>query len=450
MESKTKRNFQEFKETQEEISQSINKYNIYFNVLSQENINEFCPYKRKFKDFFLDSKNSNKPNLLSAYMTTFGIDPRLLESLAKCGTKLIVSNDNNSQFKYVPIQENIMGYKNFSIVYREKKNKGPYSGAFHPKLWILKFPEYLRIAIGSGNLTIEDWTVWSNHVWYHDFKLRSKEDNSGNDNGLKFKADLKSYINFTLSDSFTFENLTGIDFDLYYWNTQGLELISSVPGDSPYDISTAKQFGFLKVKEVLSQYKIAGRRKLFYQTSSLGNPSKKFLEDIANAFGISDINDIHIIYPTKNYISKKCKNGPNFSQPLFLTKKVYDLKEFPKNSLRKFDVEDPKLPCIGHLKFGITTNENEEIDDNTIFYFGSHNFTQSAWGTLQAKGKKYNVKNTELGILLGPEANSESSKKSLAENLPMKFPPNKYDSDDLPWTREDLEEFARKFQMNYL
>jgi hypothetical protein len=35
---------------------------------------------------------------------------------------------------------------------------------------------------------------------------------------------------------------------------------------------------------------------------------------------------------------------------------------------------------ISHTKMIITTNENDEITDESLLYFGSHNFSPSAWG----------------------------------------------------------------------
>jgi tyrosyl-DNA phosphodiesterase-1 len=40
-----------------------------------------------------------------------------------------------------------------------------YMGAFHPKLWLLKFDSFLRIVISSANLTLKDFSHWSNGFW---------------------------------------------------------------------------------------------------------------------------------------------------------------------------------------------------------------------------------------------------------------------------------------------
>lgn len=32
-----------------------------------------------------------------------------------------------------------------------------------------------------------------------------------------------------------------------------------------------------------------------------------------------------------------------------------------------------------HIKIGILTDKDMEIDDDTVIYFGSHNFSKGAW-----------------------------------------------------------------------
>jgi hypothetical protein len=52
----------------------------------------------------------------------------------------------------------------------------------------------LRVVIGSGNLTIGDWTAWSNCLWFKDLPLKTGKENawgetpvSGNDLNQSFK-----------------------------------------------------------------------------------------------------------------------------------------------------------------------------------------------------------------------------------------------------------------------
>ena len=47
-------------------------------------------------------------------------------------------------------------------------------GAFHPKLFIIKFDDFLRVFIGSANLFENDWNNWNNILWQKDFPLIKK------------------------------------------------------------------------------------------------------------------------------------------------------------------------------------------------------------------------------------------------------------------------------------
>lgn len=78
---------------------------------------------------------------------------------------------------------------------------------------------------------------------------------------------------------------------------------------------------------------------------------------------------------------------------LFLNEMHYDSFKFKQNILKKFELNeklDKKLMIIPHYKIFIVSHHNNTskllIDDDTMIYIGSHNFTKSAWGNI-AKDK---------------------------------------------------------------
>lgn len=83
--------------------------------------------------------------------------------------------------------------------------------------------------------------------------------------------------------------------------------------------------------------------------------------------------------------------------------------------------------------FIVTKDDKGIIDDNTILYFGSHNFSINAWGKDELKGKQFSIANWELGVILLPEAGSKKRKQEIVESLNIKFPPTKYQSKDIPF-----------------
>jgi tyrosyl-DNA phosphodiesterase-1 len=81
-----------------------------------------------------------------------------------------VVNDASSENGPGRIERNCSGFKNMSLVIPPRTRKG--YGVFHTKLWLIKFPSFLRVVIGTGNQHAEDWLIWLNSYWYQDFYLK--------------------------------------------------------------------------------------------------------------------------------------------------------------------------------------------------------------------------------------------------------------------------------------
>lgn len=81
----------------------------------------------------------------------------------------------------------------------------------------------------------------------------------------------------------------------------------------------------------------------------------------------------------------------------------------------------------------IVTGSNYEIDDDTIIYYGSHNFTASAWGTYQMNETQLQLNNTELGVLFPAKKGSAAIKQQIVGDLPFKYPPSKFSPDEKPF-----------------
>ena len=89
--------------------------------------------------------------------------------------------------------------------------------------------------------------------------------------------------------------------------------------------------------------------------------------------------------------------------------------------------------AIPHLKVMILTDDTWEVTDDTVIYFGSHNFTASAWGRYEKGDSVLALANTELGVLFPPKPGSAELKRSIVADLPFKFPPRKFKADEKPF-----------------
>ncbi len=81
----------------------------------------------------------------------------------------------------------------------------------------------------------------------------------------------------------------------------------------------------------------------------------------------------------------------------------------------------------------VTKDDSGKIDDDTLMYFGSHNFSTNAWGKLEKQGTQFTIANWELGVAFLPGDGSKDNKLKIVENLNVKFPPEKYQFGDIPF-----------------
>lgn len=68
-------------------------------------------------------------------------------------------------------------------------------------------------------------------------------------------------------------------------------------------------------------------------------------------------------------------------------------------------------------------DKENEIDDDTCLYFGSHNLSAGAWGNIEKNGTQIGIANWELGIMFGPESGSKDMKQKMVKNMVLKYPP---------------------------
>ena len=54
----------------------------------------------------------------------------------------------------------------------------------------------------------------------------------------------------------------------------------------------------------------------------------------------------------------------------------------------------------------VTKTDKGIIDDDTMIYFGSHNFSSNAWGKEEKSGSQFTIANWELGVVFLPEKGS--------------------------------------------
>lgn len=312
-----------------------------------------------------------------------------------------------------------------------------------------------RVVISSGNLTIGDWTIWSNCVWFKDFPKKSTmtkvpEKEKVPAGSFDFTGDfiegLKTFVQSLMPLKANYKNMLEINIDDYYISDIDIALIPSIPGrhaDGDLDIcghrrvaSVLKQIGFPD-QEALMKKKYV----LTYQTSSIGNLDEKYLKEVLSSFlpnylTIDDLkadkkpkgkkaaitnftektfskslslsnelasDRVRLIFPAKDYV-ETC-NDPDYAGCLILNPQSYERATFPKDIFHQFQCPEDYAfheGIIPHLKVFIVAPEDGEIDDNSYIYFGSHNFSPSAWGRFEKEYTQLSISNSELGVLIPP------------------------------------------------
>ena len=116
---------------------------------------------------------------------------------------------------------------------------------------------------------------------------------------------------------------------------------------------------------------------------------------------------------------------------------MYEKPAFIKETLAQFEPSgrSPNFEgIIPHLKVCVATH-SAEVDDDTVIYFGSHNFTASAWGKYEKEGSTIAFTNTELGVVFPCKPGSAALKRQIVADLPFKYPPLKFPKGVQPFFR---------------
>lgn len=277
----------------------------FSNVLMNYDTFKLLPSMVKFSNIFFPKMHTTgideKKSIRHVFMTSFGFETELLSSVISSSQKFLLLNDAaDGNFE---LKECFNGHKHMTVIFPSKSHKGYGYGAFHPKLWLIEFEDNsLRVVVGSGNLSIGDWSVWSNCFWYKDFsqktyakmmELRKLEIEQEKADQKPKKANLEDFGEYLLHfvekifpkgvenlHKFGGIQLHNFDFKVPIEPV----LIASLPGYHdivPVD-STQHQFGLERLKQIMLLYPPSSKTapkdvRIVYQTSSVGQLTSNFL-----------------------------------------------------------------------------------------------------------------------------------------------------------------------------
>ena len=424
------------------------QHNVYFNHLTgipkPNNSSGLITLDKLFKNA---AQPDERPS--SAVFMVFGYNIKNIFPLYTSGTKVIMLADPRID-DYETLKANENKEKNLRVLW-VKKDPLIKTSAFHPKLYLIKFDKFLRVVIGSGNLFLEDWINWSNVCWYKDFSLRVDGSTSKT---CEFKRELEAFAKISMGDKYNeLKSFLDIDFKNYDYSKAGVELLYSFPVKK--DLGTGQLCGFEMLEAIMTKHKPSKPyefkdTKIFYSCSCIGSVNfgitYQFITSIAPNLKSPNASDyktqskytnmLKLIYPTQSYINGLTPKNSN-TACLFFNKKIYHKISFNADLLTQFENNEAVYgdECfVSHSKIFVVMRDSK-IDDDTVIYIGSHNFTKAAWGKISRN--KYEVWNHELGVVFPPEAGSAAFKKDLVSRFSFKIPAKKYDDDDQPFFTVD-------------
>lgn len=357
---------------------------------------------------------SEPRTLQAAFMTTFCHEDSFIAPIVQSGVKFCLVTHSNRGGKVQQISPN------YTVILPKLRDSW---GKFHPKLYILQFPECLRVVVTSANLVQHDWSEIGQTIWFQDFPKGT----GSND----FSRSLKDFTNAMIPGNGRFSLRTdlGIDLDAYDFSEAKVTLLYSIPGRFPsidsYGLGRMQRL----VRDTGVKYSLAT-----FQFSSISGLTSSFLTQVKSSFTGKQDGELALIYPTLDRV-QRCHRGLDAGLTTFLSEEMYTSKAFPRESMKK--LEDPEgFPEItGHLSHSkvLVVTKGEEVDDDTVIYLGSHNLSSSAWGRFEKSGSQIFMANYELGVVFLPSPNSASMKRSIITRLPFKFPAASYEKRDIPW-----------------
>ncbi|RYC59815.1 hypothetical protein CHU98_g6380 [Xylaria longipes] len=320
------------------------------------------------------------------------------------------------------------------------------AGSMHSKLQLLKFPNYLRIVIPTGNLVPYDWGetgVMENMVFLIDLPKATESENQ----------------------------LTMFGQELcYFLKSSGLDdsLVSSL---SKYDFSETNQYRFVHTMWVLYSYEFilgycglgravkslglatTSKVELDFVIASLGAGSepptnhapnggddgmkeyekrtagggKKMAQNIGLSYHPSDF---RIYFPSHETVSRS-RGGRNSGGTICLQSKWWDSPTFPRELV--YDCKSVRPGLLMHTKILFARHTSHNKSQVSWAYLGSANLSESAWGRLvkdRASGQpKLNCRNWECGVLIPIEGETAKLGWEAFENkipVPMVVPGEAY------------------------
>ncbi|QPG95758.1 hypothetical protein C2857_001963 [Epichloe festucae Fl1] len=400
-----------------------------------------------------------RDKLLLALFSSFQWDePWLLGKIDLSRTKVILAAFAANESQKEAMRRNAPG--NIKFCFPEMH--GP--GSMHSKLQILKFPNYLRIVVPTGNLVPYDWGetgVMENMVFLIDLPLSNSANKSPT--STLFCTHLQLYLQAMGVEDGTITSLSKYDFT----KTANLGFVYSIPGG--HVNSSLSQIGFAGLGTTIAALGLATSKpiEVEYACASLGAIKYDLVQSVYNACQGTVDKDLlkrnqntgseneqpvapqlqqhfRIYFPSHKTV-KSSRGGKNAAGTICLQEKWWHASTFPKELMR--DCVNTRSGLLMHSKLILVhqtgTTAVDTSEKPAWAYVGSANLSESAWGRVvrdKASGQqKIMCRNWECGVVVPARTASEQN-SPIDMNIfkgtipiPMQVPGRRYSQQEHPW-----------------
>ncbi|CZT07545.1 uncharacterized protein RAG0_12942 [Rhynchosporium agropyri] len=268
------------------------------------------------------------------------------------------------------------------------------SGSSQSKILVLVDPEFLRLVITSCNMMNIDTVLGDNHWYIHDFPkrtLRTKADLT------PFETDLLSHLTALGTPECFVDSIQG----LYDYSTVKVHLTTSVPGVCSGD--KAENHGLLRLRRIILgldlklSEKVSKNVRLEICAASIGNISAKWLNGFNDCVmgraalvagdDLRPVPDLKLFYPTVGDVKTADSSSQDAASNIGCHLRPWiDAPNAVKRIFHHYRSKDTGK--LFHQKLILAYNPQDTNAAPYFVYIGSANFSQSAWGALEADKKK--------------------------------------------------------------
>jgi tyrosyl-DNA phosphodiesterase-1 len=159
-----------------------------------------------------------------------------------------------------------------------------------------------------------------------------------------------------------------------------------------------------------------------FQTSSLGKIVPRYLsafyEQLTDHKTKEVAKQFKVVFPTEDFVNAS-HLGVEMASSVLLQEKFWDeVADYPKESFHRLTPISKALDGnLFHAKIMVVNDEDNTINDDSLLYFGSHNFSPSAWGNVEKRGSQIHMANWELGIIFPPGSGTASLKSEIIDAM---------------------------------